>query len=89
MHINGLPVRYVGQIHAANYATHTEYFLSLEHARQHLEDLYCSTDGDSIVLWPVKSWESEGEVFGHTHDMMTATHRVSFGPRGAVKVERY
>ena len=88
MHVNNLPVLYVGELFSPNYALHTRDYLSLRHAREDFRDLSFATDSDELVLWRCSPHDSEGEAHSRTNVMEDAAYRLSRGPRGGVKVER-
>lgn len=94
MHINNHPIRWAGQRFGANYADphpgeHVDYFLSIEHARQVLQDDPLGCTGDTIALWAVSPHDSEGEVISRTRTDLAEAHRiVTLGPRGGTTVER-
>jgi hypothetical protein len=88
MHVNNLPVRYVGEVFSPNYAKHTRTYLSLAHAREDFADLSFATDSDELVLWHCSPHDSEGEAYSRTSELEVAAYRLSRGPRGGVKVEK-
>lgn len=88
MRENGHTVRYVGEVHSPNYATHTRSLLSMRHAVETLRDLYLGTESDEILLFPVDPHESVGEAFGRVESIDLASHIVKHGPRGGISVER-
>lgn len=88
MKINGLTVRYVGEVYAPNYALHQRDFLSLRHAVEGFRDLAFATDSDELVLWRCDPHDSSAEASSRTSVLEDAAYRLTRGPRGGVKVER-
>lgn len=86
--INGLPVRYIGELTSPNYSAHTREFLSLRHAVETLRDLPYGTESDALVLWHVDRNDSAGEAHARTLDTGDAAYLIEHGPRGGIRVER-
>lgn len=89
MKVNGMTVRYLGQLVSPNYRERTtEEFISLDAAREYLRDLYCGTSGDEMLMYPVGAHESRGEAYSRMESTDNISHILKWGPRGGIITER-
>lgn len=86
--------RYVGQFSGVNYAEaypgeHVEFFTSIEHAKEFLQDQPMTETGDRVILWATDAHDSRAEAAERTlSDVAEADRVLTLGPFGGVKVER-
>jgi hypothetical protein len=81
-------IRYIGEAHLTNYVVHLRDYDTLREAIEDFATVDFLTAQDEILLFRCAAGESAGERFRRTLDTGLATHLLTRGPRGGVKVER-